>query len=60
MDLPLDLARAILLADDASPPPKVAADSLRALRRALAAEKGATVTELVRLAALQLQEATAT
>ena len=58
MGMPLDLARAILMADDATPAPNVAAEALRALRRALAAEKGATVTELVRLASLQLQETT--
>lgn len=49
-DMPVDLARAILLADDVSPMPAAAVEALRALRRALASERGMTVTDLVRAA----------
>lgn len=46
-EIPYDLACAILLADDVSPSPASASEALRSLRRALAAEKGITVRELV-------------
>lgn len=45
-----DLARAILLADECSPMPASAVEALRALRRALATERGVSVTDLVRVA----------
>lgn len=48
--MPVDLARAILLADECSPMPAPAVDALRAMRRALAADRGVKVTDLVRQA----------
>lgn len=45
--VPFDLARAILLADEVAPSPAVAADALRAMRRALADAQGVSVRQLV-------------